>query len=273
MPSLLEQCRALLSETAGQGRPALRSLHHMACSGGTLISRCVAAMPNTQLLSEADPLSPLGPRGNFVPSDMVGLARHSTRPPGPEVLVEIFLAGLDVLHAQARGQGVTLILRDHAHSQFSTGDRLPERPTMVEILRRRYPLLPLVTVRHPIDCFASLQRNGWLHFRPDTLEEYCRRHLAFLDAYEGVPRLRYEDFTAAPEETMQQACTILDLRYNPEFTQLFPALRISGDSGRSGEVIAPRPRRGVGQALREAAADSPSYAALCDLLGYDPTAE
>ena len=64
LPSLLEQCAAMVA--AQPGPQPYRVLHHMACTGGTLISRCLATMPNVVLLSEIDPLSaiPLPKRGH-----------------------------------------------------------------------------------------------------------------------------------------------------------------------------------------------------------------
>ena len=41
-------------------RPFARAIHHFACSGGTVISKCVAAMPHVALLSEVNPLNRFG---------------------------------------------------------------------------------------------------------------------------------------------------------------------------------------------------------------------
>jgi len=59
----------------------LRTAAHFACSGGTLISKCIAALPNVQLLSEVDPLSSyVAPGANgFTPTDLVALLRQSSR--------------------------------------------------------------------------------------------------------------------------------------------------------------------------------------------------
>ena len=55
--SLLDQCLDLCADRGAGGPEPVRLLHHFACSGGSLISKCVATMPNVQLLSEVDPLS------------------------------------------------------------------------------------------------------------------------------------------------------------------------------------------------------------------------
>lgn len=270
LPSLLEQCREMAgSPEAATARP-IRSIHHFACTGGTLLSRCIAAMPNTEVLSEVDPLSTLGPRWSFMPSDLIGLARSGSRPPGQDILIRIFLAGLDVLASTARQSGVSLILRDHAHSQFCYDAGLSERPTLREMLMPDYTLLSLVSVRHPLDSYLSLRRQDWINFTPGSLEEYAGRYDAFLDRHDGVEILRYEDFVAAPEIQMQRICEILSLTYNADFRQIFPALRLSGDSGRRGDTIAPRPRWPVPDEVTVQIPQNKAYENLCARLGYDP---
>ncbi|AZU03119.1 hypothetical protein X907_0572 [Glycocaulis alkaliphilus] len=52
---------------------------------------------------------------------------------------------------------------------------------------------------------------------------------------------------------------------------LIPAIRMTGDSGRRGNVIGPRPRREISGYLVEEAAQSENYHTLCERLGYDPS--
>lgn len=267
MLELLTQCNSL---SEGAERPLLRSVHHFACTGGTLISKCIAAMPCVRLLSEVDPLSNMSHQQPFVPTDLIGLAKLGSAPPERETLVQIFLAGLAALETQGRHEGRDLILRDHAHSQFCYSQAPLERPSLRDILWTDYRLLSLVTVRHPLDSYMSVVKQGWVDWDPGTLEEYANRYVMFLDHYKDVDIIRYEDFLAAPTETMQQICAILELAYNPHFQEVFSVQHLSGDSGRSGITIAPRPRRSVDEALQEELAASACYEELCARLGYDP---
>lgn len=278
LPSLLEQCRAVAVPVDGvsgepTARPVMRTLHHFACTGGTLISRCTAAMPNTLLLSEVDPLTTMVHRAAFMPTDLIGLVRRGSRAADQDLLVEIFLAGLGALAAEMRRIGSDLILRDHAHSHFCFGPTIPERPSLRAMLARDYRVLSLITVRHPLDSFLALGVQDWLRIEPPTLQEYARRYGVFLDHYAEVPLLRYEDFVTDPESSMQRVCGLLELSYNPEFREMFPVIALSGDSGRQGSEIAPRPRREVPQDVATEAARSESYVALCARLGYDPDPE
>jgi hypothetical protein len=271
LPSLLEQCRALLAEASTHSPPPIRTIHHFACTGGTLISRCVAAAPGAHVLSEVDPLSPMPHRSSplFTPTDLIGLLRHGSRPVEPELLVATFLDGLQTVYDDARRRGIDLVLRDHAHSHFCWGDHVAPRPTLAEIVGRRFPVRSIVTVRHPLDSFLSLAAKRWSHFSPFTIEEYCRRYLMFLDRHRDVKIIRYEDFVRQPQGAMDEICAALGLVPAPHFTDVFPAIRLSGDSGRSGRRIAPRPRRPLAPDLLRDAQESPAFAALVARLGYD----
>jgi hypothetical protein len=108
----------------------------------------------------------------------------------------------------------------------------------------------------------------WNHFSPFTIEEYCRRYLMFLDRHRDLKIIRYEDFVRQPQVEMDTICAALDLVPAPHFMDMFPAIRLSGDSGRSGRRIAPRPRRAHEPDLARHAQEAPAYAVLIARLGY-----
>jgi hypothetical protein len=222
------------------------------------------------VLSEVDPLSPIPHKQTplFTPTDLIGLLRHGSRPVEPDLYTEVFLAGLQTVYDNARKQGTDLVLRDHAHSHFCWGDHVSPRPTLTEIVGHRFPLLSLITVRHPLDSFLSMTAKGWNHFSPFTIEEYCRRYLMFLNCHQDMKIIRYEDFVCRPESVMQEICAALDLAPAQHFMDLFPAIHLSGDSGRRGRRIASRPRRTVSVDLLRDAEESAAFTTLTARLGY-----
>lgn len=273
LPSLFERCHQIVARSERRGSVPVRTLHHLACTGGTLISRCLAAMPNIRLLSEVDPLNQQTGKAQFAPSDVVRLSRFAARPVTMEKEVDIFLGGLRVVMEDSTASGLTLVLRDHPHSMFHNDLAPKERPTLREMLQGKFPLLSAVTVRHPLDSYLSLCTQGWnRHFSPNTLNEYCLRSHRFLDRHDDLALFRYEDFISAPEEAMQGLCDVLSLTYNPDFPQLFQALKLSGDSGRKGMEIKLHPRRQIPDEIGVQLPKSAAYAALCERLGYLPDA-
>lgn len=269
--TLLDQCMALCAEhSAGQPEP-VRTVHHFACTGGTLISKCIASMPNTQLLSEVDPFSTpvsASTKPQFAPTDMVTLMRQSTRGTSHELITELFLNNLEVIHRQTTNAGLRLVLRDHAHSHYCRDSQVQDRLDLRTLVSNKFSVLSVVTVRDPIDSYLSLKANGWVHFAPATFDEYCRRYLAFIRAYEGVPIIRFEDFVNDPEIEMAKICELLDLSFNPDFRHVFSVHRISGDSGRSSDFIGCRPRRVIDNAFRNEIEKSDNFGQINSILGY-----
>jgi hypothetical protein len=270
--TLLQQCLALCERQHQRPPEAVRTVHHLACTGGTLICKCIAAMPNVQLLSELDPLSTMqhhpGQRPRFAPTDMAAQLRQSSRGVREDLLIQLFHHELRLVHADASGSGLRLVVRDHAHGHFCHGPTIHERPTLRELMPPELPVHSILTVRDPVASFVSLTQNKWLHFSPPTLDEYCRRYLAFLDRHAGIPIFRYEDIVARPTAMLQQICDLLDLPFNEDFEDFFDVFKISGDSGRSGSRIVPRGPRADETSHRAQARESAHYRALVERLGY-----
>lgn len=271
-PSLLEQCKAMSASFPGV--EPVRSLHHLACTGGTLIAKCLAVLPGAVLLNEIDPLSTIrltesGRKPPFAPTDLFISLRQSIRQVGDDVIAAGFQAAVSATATLLARRGQYLIIRDHSHSHFCTRIAPPDRPSVHEMLSEVHPLLSAVTVRHPLDSFISLQAEAWIHFSPPTLDEYSLRYGMFLDRHQGLPVLQYEDFVRDPAAELTKLCQILNLPFNPAVLDLFPIVRVSGDSGRSGAQIAPRPRRPVpGEIERQRTGEA--YRSLCRRMGYEP---
>ena len=271
-PSLLDQCEAMCAAFAGP--EPVRSLHHLACTGGTLIAKCLAALPGVVLLNEIDPLSRLrlaDPRSKppFAPTDLFISLHQSLRRVDESVIADGFRAAVGSVAAGLSRKGQILLIRDHAHSHFCARVDPAGRPSLHEILSADRAPLSAVTIRHPLDSFASLHREGWIHFTPQTLAEYSLRYMAFLDRHADLPVLRYEDFVADPGRELENLCRILKLPFHPAAIELIPIIRVSGDSGRASAQIAPRPRRDLPEEIA-AQRGSYDYLSLCRRLDYEP---
>lgn len=270
LPSLLERSEQYIGEDGQPRKEHVRLIHHFACTGGTLITKCLACSPNLHALSEVDPLSTIPSIvGRFAPSDLVQLTEFSNRALSLEEKLDLFLGGLKVLHRTNQSKGLRTFIRDHAHSHFCIGPEIPERPTVREIVHRHFPVLSIVTVRHPIDSWLSLTANHWHEFQPPTVDEYARRYEVFLDEYSEVRIFRYEDFLKRPDEELSAMCGALDLTFPNDFQSLFMVHSFSGDSGRSSGWIAPRPRRVIPDHRKQEIQQSERLHRLCERLGYE----
>ena len=167
--------------------------------------------------------------------------------------------------------GKYLVIREHAHSDFLVGKTIKGHSTVKRLLKDDHQILSILTVRHPVDSYLSQTDQDWLHFEPYTFNEYCKRYLAFINSNEGVPIFKYEDFIENPETELETMCDILNLPFDENFHHMFDIFNLTGDSGRSDNVIASRKRRKYDQTFLQNTKESQKYQKLCEKLGYEPS--
>lgn len=252
--SLLNRCDQVC-EKHKQEKPTIRIIHHLACSGGTLISKCISAMPNVYLLSEVHPYTDLATgtgKPKYAPSDIASLSKYAGIPKQRELAGKLFKQSVDQVYQHVTAQGGILVLRDHTHADFNTQEPIPEKSALIALLEEDYEIKSVLTLRDPIDSYASLVKNGWLHFEPQTFDEYCRRLLLLLEQFEAKQIYKYEEFLKAPQEQMLATAKALDLPFDETFEDVFGMFKVTGDSGRSGDIIQPRTRLVSDEILEEA---------------------
>ncbi|MEQ8403758.1 MAG: sulfotransferase [Oceanicaulis sp.] len=271
LPELMDEAKAFLAQSKSVGRRPLASIHHLACTGGTLFAKALATMPNVSLISELDPFTDRGfrkHRPRFAPADIIGHLNYVRQDLPEQVKANAYEAALRSILGDLTAIGLQLIIRDHAHSHYCMGESLPERTTHASFLKDVFGARSVVTVRDPTESWQSLGWLKWVDFSPATFDEYCKRYNRFLDDHEGLPVFRYEDFVAQPETVMRDVCGCLGIPYSDSFTLLISAVAATGDSGRKGASIAAREPKPVPRPLREEMAQSEAYARLCARLGY-----
>ncbi|CUS47118.1 MAG: hypothetical protein HLUCCO02_07840 [Idiomarinaceae bacterium HL-53] len=270
--NIVQELQSLRQESELLTQQPIRTIHHLACTGGTLISKCIAAIPNVQLLSEVDPLSTLQDSNKpmFAPTDLIKQWRQGSRGASQNDIIDLFLAEVKVILNAATRVGQQVVIRDHSHSHFNSGPEIPERPTIRQILQRAFEVKSVVTVRHPADSYASMVKKNWhKHFQPSGFDEYCSRYLFFLESYSRAISIKYENFIKCPSDIMRQVADELGLEYSDTYLSTFPAVKLTGDSGRTQTTITEHEPRKEAITLREENADLAVYKKLCSKLSYD----
>lgn len=270
--SLLSRCENALGKRQANEK-VIRSIHHFACSGGTVLSKCISAMPNTFLISEVHPTTTLTINPSvieFRPTDMASLGRYAKLPKMDELAEKMFVSQVDVVNEHLNAMSSKLVLREHTHSDYCLGDEeaIASEPVLIKLLKERFTHRKLATVRDPIDSFISLKNNGWIHFSPPSFDQYCERLLAFIVHFQQEEIIKYEDFVAHPQIFMEKIAKILDIDYSPDFEDIFSIFNVTGDSGRSGDQIKKRDRREVNEELQSEIENSSSYNKLKAILQY-----
>ncbi|MCH8502354.1 MAG: hypothetical protein LAT77_10650 [Aliidiomarina sp.] len=270
--NIVQELQSLRHESELLTQQPIRTIHHLSCTGGTLIAKCIAALPNVQLLSEIDPLSTLQDKSKpmFGPTDLIKQWRQSSRGASNDDIIELFLTDMKVILKAATRAGQNVVIRDHSHSHFNSGPEIPERPTIRRILQRAFDVKSLVTVRHPADSYVSMVKNGWhTHFQPSDFKEYCDRYFFFLENYSDVYLIKYENFVKSPSDIMRKVANELALDYADTYLSTFSAIKLTGDSGRTQTTIIEHEPRKEAITLREENAELVVYKELCSKLSYD----
>jgi hypothetical protein len=272
--SLLERCEKIVQKNHIHVKPTIRVLQHFACSGGTLVSKCFAALPNVYLLSEAHPTTDLHMgkgKAKFLPSDVTSMARYANIPDSAGLGYALFKQNIITTARHTERLGGKLIIREHTHSDYCVGKNTVKNSTVINILSEEFSILRIATIRDPIDAYRSLIENSWVHFAPGTFEEYCQRFLTFVNTLEDKQIIRYEDFVDNPIKQMQMMADKFELPFDESFMDTFSVFRVSGDSGRSGNEIKTRLRKTLSDDFKKEILDSKSYKIIIKRFGYVPT--
>lgn len=269
--SLLERCESICKAFDDNDRPIIRVIQHLACTGGTIISKCISALPNVFLLSEVHPNSKLFPpegQPTYLPSDITSLCKYAKIPNLRELSEKLFLDNIVAAADHVSKHGGKLVIREHTHSDFHVGESSACASSLISLLSTKFQVKSILSIRNPVDSYLSLLNNGWLHFFPHDFEEYCARIVQMLECYRETDMFLYEDFVDAPEQIIEKMCDVLDLDYSEFFIDLFPLETVTGDSGRSANSISKRTRREMSETFKAEVESSASYQLIKEKFGY-----
>ena len=255
-------------------RPSLRLIHHMARSGGTVISKCLGCMAGVVLLSEIHPLGTSHFNPLIQAQRWYGLL-------STQDLIELKARGrvgfgdaIELIRRRAEDCSQRLVIRDWSHLDF-TGVPFVARPAhrllTAEALASRFELRQVCSVRHPLDQWLSLSQLAVVQGRLG-LAAFLAGYRRFAQVASEIGFHRYEDFTEDPAAVMRSICAGLQLKFDRGFAERWRDYTfVTGDvSGRrAGGEIRPVPRRPLAPDLLATLAANEDYQASLELLGYE----
>lgn len=251
-----------------------RVIHSVASTGSTAVARVVAALPNVMLINE---LSPNGLAHNrFSPLDPIeqALSRYPDFEFSLEDRLYFFSERFRKVIEHCDKKSINLVVRDHSHSDFmmEEQDQQPPVGSLIPAIRQVAPpgrIASVIVIRHPLASYITARKSNFLSM-VSSLDEYCWRYMEFLDHYRGTPRIRFEQFAADAWVNLKAIANHLELEPKRAALKTFPAVKISGNSGRHGGdgSIHPVMMREVDEGMRDLAERSEAYAKLCKDLQY-----
>jgi predicted O-linked N-acetylglucosamine transferase (SPINDLY family) len=253
-----------------QSKPTLRILHNLPRCGGTLISKCLATMDNNLLLSE------IHPRGmeTFHPAQQADQWFNLLSPKDLNDLASKPIPFIDVIrliHQRSQERDCNLIIRDWAHLDFfgvPWTNNLSYRLDTAEELTRKFNLLQVAIVRHPVDQWLSLNRLSTLQGKL-TLENFLKGYLEFAKIASEIGFIRYEDFTHHPDFQLKTLCDQLNITFDSEYKGKWKDYKkITGEIASKGEIV-PQPRRQIKPETLQEIQNNQLYLEAITLLGYE----
>lgn len=193
-------------------------------SGGTMLTRCLGALPDTVVLSEVSPF-----RG-----DHSGVAGPQTPRKqakewyGIDVSSDEFAESIGQIDQVCKDKGLHLVVGLWCVGEFANSRQLgtcpPNRLVGYELLRNNYPDLRAIGwIRDPIDIWVSQGANAAEYFFSNYL-----RYLTHV-CESGIPLVKYEDFCAEPDQTFMYVCDCLGLVYSDSFKRFGENQNVLGD--------------------------------------------
>ncbi|MDH5300721.1 MAG: hypothetical protein OEW58_05095, partial [Gammaproteobacteria bacterium] len=248
----------------------IAAIYHLARTGGTLISKCIACIPGNFLLSEINPSFSVANPAEQAQSWFDIFSKNEFE----ELLKETNYENIITeIRNRVSKNGGKLIIRDWTHIDF-TG--IPFTTPSYQLKQKNslgnlFNLHDIATVRHPIDSYLSLNNLKIVNGRI-SVKSYLEGANKFAIEAKNIGFIRYEDFCHSPDDILKRICKSLNIFYSDEYkTNFYKYERITGETtgGRSSDTIKVPKRPNIQPALEKEFKENPLYWDTLEILGYD----
>lgn len=228
-------------------------------SGGTLLNRCLASIPNVVMMSEVGPLK------NQV-------AEQAKNWYGITLKSSTFVDSVRELNQICEETSRHLVVRLWVVGEFASGRRDSPAPTYrlsgYHALRETFDeVRAIALLRDPIDIWISRGCRSEGFFR--NYRRYVENVLA-----DQIPVFHYEQLCRDPDGTMRLICERLSLPFDERYNEFHAWTNVRGDTnyetsrGRELKHIKRLKRRRIPRRFRNAINASQDMIAVNSALGY-----
>lgn len=226
-------------------KPKLRILHQLPISGGALISKCLAVLPECTLFNN------IHPRNGEVPNhgqNIFAQAANWYQLFSEEDKAKLggqavdYANGIRMIYDRLQERDQCMLIRSWSHLDFIGFPFIADPQgtlALSDLLREDFELLEAATLRHPIDNWIHLQK---LHIMRDKLglDDYMKGYYNFVQSVESMTVVRYEDFAKEPDAHIEKLCNALEIPFNPIYRERWKfESHIVGEPGDHPEKIEP----------------------------------
>ena len=274
----------------------LLTVHHVAASGGSIVSQVLAASTNSVLVSEINPLGTVyrGLEPFYDPTSLLWHLVYNSRDLSPTLKLKYFFGQIEISIEHVKSLSKNLLLRDHSHSTFNflnknqTFNNKKVDSFFLESLKYFYSkkkdmfdfprIKPILSIRHPLDSFIASRKKNWLfEYCGDdiNIDNYCKGLLNFQNYMENVEFakvIRYEDLCMNFESSLNELFLDFNINYKIPTLSEVNRIKVTGKSGRKSNDIVLRDRLlvDVDNGLKNQIKESIYYKQFCQKNNYDP---
>lgn len=193
-------------------------------SGGTLLNRCMASMPDTIMLSEVNVEA-------LCPSSCNTIRGQVKEWYGINLKSEGFRENIQELYKYCLEKDKALIIRDWTFGSFVPSRYNNYNPSKefatLDFVSNYFPVKSFAFVRDAIDIWLSLNASPRTFYDKDLiyLYEFVKK---IFDR--KIKIFKYEDFCKNPKKNMHSICDYVEIDYNEQFMNFFSYYKVTGDT-------------------------------------------
>lgn len=275
----------------------LLTVHHIASSGGSIVSQVLTAATNSVLVSEINPFGSIyGNRGidpTYDPTSVLWHLVYNSEELSPRLKLRYFCEQLDISIEHVKDISKNLLLRDHSHTSYNFLNKnwifnsKKVDSIFLESIHYFYSkkneifnfpkAKPILSIRHPLDSFISSKKKDWLKYycrNEVNLDNYCNGLLHFqnyMENKESAEVLRYEDLCMGLEDCLNKLFLNLDIEFKNPSLEEINRIKVTGKSGRISNSINLRERviYDIDDSLKIQIENSKNYKKYCELNNYN----
>lgn len=196
-------------------------------SGGTVLNKCLAVMPDTIVISEVNPVG--GGWGREQKESYTTVQSQAKHWHGIELENTDYGQTVAELEQILKQRNQHLVVRDWSYINFYPKEENNFEPkndflALTEISSQT-SCKPFVFLRDAIDVWISNGKRD-----PDIFFLHYQKYLETIKSY-NIPVFKFEDFCRTPKKELQKICNYLEIPYDESFTTKFSEFKkVNGDT-------------------------------------------